>query len=201
MKYKKVILFIILLEASFWVFRYFTGYIHHFHKSLFFILLLTVFPTLPLIGIFQVLKFTIEREKHHERLVYATSIFILTALIILIPQGPVNWESLERKPILHAQSSRFGQLKLNANQSCKYVFDRDFYFGKYEIRQDTIHLKLRRDTPWMYTSSYAVLGKSQKDTTTFDRICLHPNYQTKKGMCWRLGIQSVDMHQLSLVSK
>lgn len=200
MKYKKVILFLILLEASFWIFRYFTGYIIHLHKHLFFILLITVFPALTLIGIYQVLKFTFEKEKHHERLVYAISIFLLTALIVLFPQGPVNWESLERKPILHAEGSRYGQLKLKANLSCKYESDGDFYFGKYKIREDTIHLKFRRNTPWMDASSYAVLGRSPRDTTIFDRICLYPNYQTKKGRCWTLGIQSIDMHQLSLIS-
>lgn len=197
MKHERAIQFLIATLSLIWLFYYFFSYI----KGTSF--LVWIFGgilgiLLLLVGLYQLIKFIIEKEKNFERLTYSILIFLLLGLIISNPKGLAVWETLDDEDYLVAHGERVGTLMLKPDNKFKYVCSNDFYFGSYVLRNDTLLLFSKKATPYMDQNSFATLHKSNDSAQIFTSLCLYQNLQAKRGRCLHMTIKKIEMQKLGL---
>jgi hypothetical protein len=73
-------------------------------------------------------------------------------------------------------------------------FGEDFYFGTYTIKNDTLYLDLEENVGFMDKSSYAVLIKSQTDTSSYRQMILHKNHSDNRSISFL--IKEIEMDKL-----
>ncbi len=180
-----------------WLFFYFLSYIKgvSFLAWLFGFLLAII---LALVGIYQLIRLVLEKEKNYERLTYSILIFLLLVVIISQPKGLTIWEAIDEEDYLIAYGERVGTLMLKPDSKFKYVCSNDFYFGSYVLRNDTLFLLSKKATPYMDQNSFATLQKSNDSVQTYTSLCLYQNFHTKSGLCLNMGIKKVEMQKLGL---
>ncbi|MEP7198128.1 MAG: hypothetical protein ABI851_16540 [Saprospiraceae bacterium] len=187
MKRKKIILLLITFLVAIWNFQYFLSYI----KGLYTIFVWIIGPILWLllltIGVFQIIRLVVEREKHFDRLKISLIIFSMLILTFSKPLGVINWEKYEDENFLVATMTGTANCKtimqLKPNNKFKYVsicFGKDFYFGRYDVKGDTIYLHSEKRTPYMDRNSYALLAKSGNKLDEYRRLWLYQNYESKR---------------------
>jgi hypothetical protein len=149
-----------------------------------------------LVGLYQLIKFIIEKKKNYERLTYSILIFLLLGLIIYYPKGLTVWEALEDEDYLVAYGERVGTLLLKPDNKFKYVCASDFYFGSYVLRKDTLLLFSKKASPYIDQNSFATLHKSNDSAQMYTWLCLYQNFHTKSGRCLSMTISKVEMEKL-----
>lgn len=173
MKKKKFISFLIILLFGIWFLQYFISYVPGAYTIG--VLIIGVGLWIALFGIFiyQIIKYAIEVPKQNERLIFITLILVLNLVSFANPFGIVDWEKHEGKNILVAEMVGTANCRtiitLKNNNRLKYTsrcFGEDFYFGTYTIKNDTLYLDLEENVGFMDKSSYAILIKSQTDTSS-----------------------------------
>lgn len=181
--------------AFIWLFLYFFSYIKgaNFLAWIFGGILGIL---LVLVGLYQLIKFIIEKEKNYERLTYLILILLLLGLIISNPKGLAVWEALDDDDYLVAHGERVGTLMLKPDNKFKYVCSNDFYFGSYLLRTDTLLLFSKKATPYMDQNSFATLQKSNDSDQIFTSLCLYQNFHNKSGRCLNMTIKKVEMQKL-----
>ena len=154
-----------------WFFQYFIGYIQ---GTSIVVLLIGLILWVVLLGIalYQVVKLEVENTKHYSRLIFITIILILNLLSLAKQAGIINWEKYEGENILVAQMEGTANcqtvLKLKSDnrfENISYCFGREFHYGTYKFKNDTLYFELDKNVGYMDKSSYAVLRRSTKDTT------------------------------------
>ena len=193
MKRKKIISFLILTFFGIWFFQYFLSYVPGAFTIGVLLIGLSLWFIILGIALYQIVKLALESPKYYQRLVFAGVIIILNFLSLAEPMGLIDWEKYESENLLVADREGTANcrtiLKIKADNKFKYIsrcFGVDFHLGTYKFKNDTLHFQLKRDLGYMDKSSYATLVKSQKDSTTFNRLILHENYESKRKLSYRI---------------
>jgi hypothetical protein len=183
MKKKKIIFGLILTLGLIWFFRYFFGY---WHGSTLFVILFgsILWIVLFMIAIFQLFKYFTEKDRDKQRLLVAIFIFCLNCIVVVKPQGLINWEKWEGENILVAEMEGTANchtiIKLRPKNVFKYTsicFGMDFYMGTYKLSNDTLYLELEKDAPYIDRKSFAVFEKLKKGEDQYKHLCIYQNIE------------------------
>lgn len=204
MKHQKIISFLIILFFGIWFFQYFLSYIPGAYTLIGFLTGITLWLVLSCIVIYQLIEFLLASNKDFHRLTYPVIITVLNVISFNNPTGIVDWEQYEEDDILLvAQMVGTANcatiLSLKQHNRFKYTaicFGKDFYFGKYSIKGDTAFLELDKDAPYMDKASYAMLVKSQTDTTKYTHLVLYKSYTDERHI--DLPVTEVDMREIMM---
>ena len=201
MKRKKIISALILTFFSIWFFQYFLSYVQGASTIVVLLIGLCLWFVILAIALYQVVKLVIEKPKHYQRLIFVLVIIILNFLSLAEPMGMIDWEKYEDENLLVAEREGTANcrsiIKLKANNKFKYVnrcFGVDFHLGTYQISNDTIHLQLKNHVGYMDKKAFAVLLKSQNDSTKYSRVILHQNYEAKRKLSY--FVKEINMDKL-----
>lgn len=139
----------------------------------------------------------VEKVKHYERLKFSFIIFSLLILIFFKPQGLINWASFEDKNYIVAVE-RGHILKLKSNNRLKFISSsQDFYFGSYNMKDDTLFLSTEKETPYMDRISYATLQNYGDTLNSYRTLCLYQNFATRSGRCITMHIRDLELDSLA----
>jgi hypothetical protein len=193
LKRKKIISFLILIFFGIWFFQYFLSFVPGAFTIGVLIIGLGLWFLILGIALYQVIKLALETPKHYQRLRFVGVILILNFISLAKPMGIIDWEKYESQNLLVAD--RIGTVncktivKLKTDNKLKYInrcFGVDFHFGTYSFENDTLHFQLKRDLGYMDKLSFATLLKSEKDSSKYDRLILHENYDSKRKLTYRI---------------
>lgn len=145
------------------------------------------------IAIYQIVKLALEKPKYYQRLLYVCVILVLSFLSLAEPMGLIDWEKYEGDNLLVAEREGTANcrtiLKLKADNKFKYIsrcFGVDFHLGTYRFKNDTLHFQLKKDLGYMDKLSFATLVKSEKDSSKYNRLILHENYESNRKLSYRI---------------
>jgi len=201
LKGKKIISILILTFFGIWYFQYFLSYVPGAFTIGVFLEGIGLWFIILGIALYQIIKLAFEKPKHYQRLIFIGVIIILNFLSLAEPIGLIDWEKYESQNILVADREGTANcrtiLKLKADNKLKYIsrcFGVDFHLGTYRFKNDTLHFQLKRDLGYMDKLSFATLVKSEKDSSKYNRLILHENYESKRKLSYR--IREIEIEKL-----
>ena len=202
MKRKKSISILLGLFILAWFFQYFLCYISNLYFITSLIALATWFFLLGVV-VYNLIKIILKSNKDYFSFLFLGIITITLYITYEHPYGIINWEKFEGESFLEANYlgtvNCLTKIQLKAKNRFKYssyCFNKVFYFGTYQIKNDTIIFKWEEETGFLDTNGYAILHKDYADTTKYAYISLFKNPQAKRSMPMR--IKKIDLKSLRI---
>ena len=196
-----IFLFLAIAFYCIWFFQYFLSYIEGANSVIATLLQLCGWIFLFGVACFHLFKWRRETTKNNKRLFYSILIFIFNLLSLVKPQGLIDWEKYEDENLLVAVYigvvSCQTTLKLRPNNNFKYInscFQKDFHFGTYKLINDTLYFEVDKNLGFMDKSTYAILKKSNEDTSQYRILDLYRN--PKETRCISFFIKKINWQEL-----